>query len=548
MTGHMLKWIYPGCLVFTLTACQSLPSNWGEGTQQRIQSELADARDTASLKNTGIPKSVSKALLNPITFAYADATETDSEKRFDLSINNSRARDVYLGLVKDTPYSVVINKGVTDRVSLQLKNVTLDEAFEALRENYGYDYEKKNNKYIIYGNGIRTRIFNVNYINVNRKGQSSTSVSSGGITNNKTNVGVTTDSETNFWLGFKESLESIIGKEDGRQVIINPQSGLVVVTASNKQLRLVERFIRNTHDAIGRQVILEAKILEVELNNAFQSGINWGKLVNAAGNAITIGQVGSGDLSNTGSVSAFAGASTSDIITQGIGGTATSAFGGMFSAAIQGASFGAFIELMQAQGDVQVLSSPRVATVNNQKAVIKVGGDEFYITGITAGTNSQDSAGGNTQENGSSVEMEAFFSGIALDVTPQIDDSGNIILHLHPTVSEVAQKNKSFVVDGKSFNLPLATSTVRETDNIVKAESGQIIVVGGLMKESTVENRSMVPLLGSIPLIGNLFKQQKITRVKKELIILVKPTVIDQVASWNIEAKTSMDRFAEMER
>lgn len=548
MTGHMLKWIYPGCLVLTLTACQSLPSNWGDGTRQRIQSEIAAARDTDSLKNTGIPESVSKALLNPIAFSYTDANETDAEKRFDLSINNSKARDVYLGLVKDTPYSVVINKGITARVSLQLKNVTLEEAFAALRENYGYDYEKKDNRYIIHGNGIRSRIFNVNYINVNRKGKSSTSVSSGGITDNNTSAGVTTDSETNFWLSFKESLESIVGKEDGRQVIINPQSGLVVVTASNTQLRLVERFIRDTHDAIGRQVILEAKILEVELNNAFQSGINWGKLVNAAGNVITLGQVGSGDLSNTGSVSAFAGASTSDIITESIGGTATSAFGGMFSAAIQGASFGAFIELMQAQGDVQVLSSPRVATVNNQKAVIKVGGDEFFITGITASSNTQTDSAGNTQDSGSSVEMEAFFSGIALDVTPQIDDSGNIILHLHPTVSEVAQKTKSFVVDGKSYNLPLAASTVRETDNIVKAESGQIIVVGGLMKESTVENRSMVPLLGSIPLIGNLFKQQKFTRVKKELIILVKPTVISQVASWNMEAKASLDRFAEMER
>jgi len=528
-----------------MSACQSFPAMWSGATHVRITEALEEARDTQSLKNVGVPHAVSRALLPPIVVGLHQDGDSEIDERFDLSVKNAIARDVYVGLVKDTSFSVVVDKGVAARVTLNLKNVTLDEVFATLSDTYGYDYEKKGNRYFVYGKGIRTRIFSVNYINVNRKGTSATNVSSGGITDKKTNVGVTTDTETDFWKGFTASMESIVGKKTGRKVIVNPQSGLVVVTASNSELRLVERFIESTHNAISRQVILEAKILEVELNNAFQSGVNWGQLLNVAGNALTLGQVGSGDLSDPGTNAAFSGASTPDLVTQNIVGTATSAFGGMFTAAVTGANFGAFIELMQSQGDVRVLSSPRVATVNNQKAVIKVGGDEFFITGIK--TNYTNNQAGTTQEPNSSVELEAFFSGIALDVTPQIENNGDITLHLHPTVSEVAQKTKNFVVNGRSFDLPLAASTVRETDNIVKAESGQIIVVGGLMRESTIENRFKVPLLGSIPLLGNLFKQQRISRVKKELIILVKPTVISKPTDWNIEAKLGIERFSELE-
>jgi MSHA biogenesis protein MshL len=547
MKGHYMKRIYLSLMVVGLAGCQSLPAYWGENTQGRIRSDIAAARDTDSLKNTGIPAEITKALLPPVSMGLSAANTDVRETRFDLSVRNSRARDVYLGLVKDTPYSVVVEKGVNAKISLNLKNVTLEEAFDSIRETYGYDYEKRDNKYLIFSDRLRSRIFNVNYINVNRVGGSTTNISSGGLTEDTVNANVQTKSEVDFWKTFKESMESIIGKEDGRGVIINPQSGLVVVTATNHELRLVEEFIRDTHDAIGRQVILEAKILEVELNDGFQTGINWGRLIDAAGNIITLGQIGGGTLSGVDAVSGLADQGTSDIINDAVPNTSTTGFGGMFSVALQRSNFGAFIEMIQTQGDVQVLSSPRVATVNNQKAVIKVGGDEFFITGVTAGSENQNNNSGN-QDAGSTVEMEAFFSGIALDVTPQIDKHGEIILHLHPTVSEVAQRNKSFVVDGKSFNLPLAASTVRETDNIVKAQSGQIIVVGGLMKEQTVERNSMVPILGKIPLLGILFRHQKVSRVKKELIVLVKPTVIDNVAAWNVEAKSTLDRFAELER
>ena len=121
------------------------------------------------------------------------------------------------------------------------------------------------------------------------------------------------------------------------------------------------------------------------------------------------------------------------------------------------------------------------------------------------------------------VVLTPFFSGIALDVTPQIDEYNNIILHIHPAVSEVVQRNKAFIVGSDSFNLPLASSTIQESDNIVRAFNGQIVVIGGLMKEGATDQDAGIPLLADIPILGNAFKHKRVTRIKRELVIMLKP-------------------------
>jgi MSHA biogenesis protein MshL len=173
--------------------------------------------------------------------------------------------------------------------------------------------------------------------------------------------------------------------------------------------------------------------------------------------------------------------------------------------------------------------------MNNQKAVIKVGTDSYFVT-------RQDSTA-STVASGSptvSTELSPFFSGIALDVTPQIDESGNITLHIHPSVSEVSEK---LITVASSQTISTALSSVQESDNIVRATSGQIIVIGGLMKEASTDDNASVPLLGDIPLIGNLFKHKKVTRIKRELVILLKPTVINTGQDWSDAAGESHERI-----
>ncbi|MDD3802566.1 MAG: pilus (MSHA type) biogenesis protein MshL, partial [Desulfuromonas thiophila] len=221
-----------------------------------------------------------------------------------------------------------------------------------------------------------------------------------------------------------------------------------------------------------------------------------------------------------------------------VDGLVSSAFGGVFSAVLRFDDFEAFIEAVRSQGDVQVLSSPRVATVNNQKAVIKVGTDEFFVTDV-----SSDTVTGTTTTTTPDITLTPFFSGIALDVTPQIGASGSVTLHVHPTVSEVVDQTKVITVAGQEQTLPLAFSSVRESDTIVHARSGQVVVIGGLMKNRLVQNRAGVPFLAEVPLLGHLFRHQKEELVKSELVILLRPQVVEDARGWHDDLQDSRVRL-----
>ncbi len=176
-----------------------------------------------------------------------------------------------------------------------------------------------------------------------------------------------------------------------------------------------------------------------------------------------------------------------------------------------------------------MLSSPRIATLNNQKAVLKVGSDELYVTGITTSTTTTGTGSVSTP----SVTLQPFFSGIALDVTPQIDELGNVMLHVHPSISTVSEKQKNIDLGSLgAYKLPLAASTVNETDSIVRLKDGQIVAIGGLMLQETRDERSGVPVLQDVPVMGGLFRQTNSVTRKRELVILIKPSVIRDDGSW----------------
>ncbi len=315
------------------------------------------------------------------------------------------------------------------------------------------------------------------------------------------------------------------------------------------ELREVESFLREVQSSLQRQVILEAKIIEVELNDGFQSGINWGKIATGDGGdrSLTIGQTGGGTIFDGDGVNTSLSGETGDLNPDNF--TAVDAlnvagFGGVFTAAIKLANFDAFIELLKTQGNVQVLSSPRVATMNNQKAIIKVGQDEFFVTDIE----SPDVSGDGASTNVPDITLTPFFSGIALDVTPQIDQQGIVTLHIHPSVSEVSDQTKSFIVAGEPQTLPLALSTIRESDNIVRARNGQVVVIGGLMKNTTTNDVASTPVLGDLPVVGAAFRHTKEVARKSELVILLRPIVVDSPQAWGQYISGSSQRIEALEK
>lgn len=546
-----------------LGACQTQAPRDGvamDSIRETIRSGVADAEQ----RRPTPPPEVTAALMPPLQVSLGTAGP-EEEKRFDVSVVQAPAREFLMSLVDGTPYNMVVHPQVEGVLSLSLKNVTVPEVMQVLRDVYGYEYQRTAGGFQVMPVRLASRIYQVNYLNVKRSGNSEMRVSSGQMVQSdsqssdgsSTSSGssaetiasskVVTQSEANFWSELQTALATLVGDGEGRSIVVSPQSGIVVVRAMPGELREVEQFLRSTQATLQRQVILEAKIIEVELSDGFQSGINWGKLAGLPnGGSVAFGQTGGGTV--FGSDAGLAGtAGNSGNLNpdsySAINGLAAQAFGGVFSAAVSTGSFAAFIELLESQGNVQVLSSPRVATVNNQKAVIKVGKDEFFVTDVSTTT-----VTGNTTSSTPDVTLTPFFSGIALDVTPQIDANGGVTLHIHPSVSEVLDQSKTFTIDDKSQTLPLAQSRVRESDSIVFAQSGQIVVIGGLMQESTNERTAAPPVLGDLPFLGAAFRHTKQASTKSELVILLKPLVIETPGSWGQDMAQSAARFDSLQR
>jgi MSHA biogenesis protein MshL len=319
------------------------------------------------------------------------------------------------------------------------------------------------------------------------------------------------------------------------------------------ELRNVDAYLQAPQLGVDRQVILEAKILEVELNDSFQSGVNWAsfaKLRSGHDNRTSTGVVGPGaSLAPL----PFAGGQPPVIADPSTGISASTGFslsnvaasaGSMFGLAVQTSNFALLMSFLETQGTVHVLSSPRVAAVNNQKAVLKIGTDEFFVTGVQTTTNSTNA--GNTTTP--SVTLQPFFSGVVLDVTPQIDDKGNILLHVHPSVSQVTTVTKQIDLGSAgNLTLPLAASDTSELDSIVRGGNGQVVAIGGLMRQSSTNDQSGLPGSTNVPVLGALFGQKKRINQKRELVVLIKPTIVDGANNWNDDLLDTSRRIDELD-
>jgi len=452
-------------------------------------------------------------------------------ERLNISVHDLDAREFFMGLVVDSEANMVVHPDVQGSISLTLKKVTIEQVLTTVHKVYGYDYKKTDIGYIIYPASAQTKIFKIDLLDISRKGESSTHVtfgqsaqdsnstdSSNNESSGSTSGGsIITQTDANFWGELEQSLYALIAGNPEASIALNKQTGVIVARAKPMQLLEIEHFIDATQAQSQRQVILEAKFIEITLDDSHQDGVNWSSIAKESGKAFLT------------SVAPLP--------------SAVSQVKDVFITQAQFGDFTAYVQLMATQGKTKILSSPRISTLNNQKAIIKVGKDEYFITDISSDNNSSASTTTTTQD----VTWTPFFSGIALDVTPQINARDEVTLHVHPSITLVEAQEKSFTVNGAPNSVPLALNTMRESDSIVQAKNGQIIVIGGLMQTIRGEGKNGIPWLSELPYLGWLFRTNTGTGKKTELVILLKPTVITNDRSWDQDLTDSKKRIKEYE-
>ncbi|MCW5632062.1 MAG: secretin N-terminal domain-containing protein [Rubrivivax sp.] len=551
---------------FGLAACQLGPPP--QHTRSVIDGALAEARSERSATPPRVPERVRDALLGaPGTLPAAPAALP--EQRFDLVVTNAPAAQVFQAIGSGSRYSVLLPRELPGTVSVNLKEVSVREALEVLRELYGYEYRIEGTRVFVQPAALATRIFQLAYPSARRQGRSDTRVVSGSIVaaspgaagaaagaGTQEGSQVSTLQEADFWKETDAALKAVVGGAEGRQVVLSPHSGVLVVRAMPRELREVEQYLRASRIAIERQVMLEAKIVEVSLRDGYESGINWAAFDRAgnhrgssgieAGRVNVPGSLGRNAGIPTGSVSTTIDATTTpatvipSTLGQLLSSPLSSGASGALGLAFTSNSFAALLAFLETQGTVQVLSSPRVAAIDNQKAVLRVGSDDFFITNVSA-TTTTTAAGSVTTPT---IQTQAFFSGISLDVTPQIDEEGMVTLHIRPSVSLVSERTRIINLGNLgSFTLPLASANINEADTVVRVADGVTVAIGGLMSQSQSHDDQRVPGAGDVPLLGEAFKRVNRQLTKRELVFLLKPTVIKGESQWAADIARTESRM-----
>ena len=446
------------------------------------------------------------------------------------------AKEFFLSLIKGTGYNIVVSPKVQGDITLTLNQVTLEEVLHTVRDIYGFEYVKKDKSYEIKVPELETKIFLVNHMSLKRSGSSSMSASGGGDDSSGGDGGsgtVSTAVQSRFWDELSSTLNVLVeGKSiSGQQLIgkvsVSPETGMVVVKATPAGMRAVEAYLIRTEAISNRQIVLEASFLEVALKKEFTTGINWATL--------------SASFQPTGATSNNTDSLADNMLPNNQLFSETNGNVFTFNKAID--SFGMAIKMLETEGHVTTLSNPKVSTMNNEKAIIKIGTDQYFVVNTSAVAISSSSS---TSDVESSIDLSKFFSGVSLEVTPSINEDDSIILHVHPKISLTRGSTVDATVNGGSNRLPTALTTNREMDSVIKARNGQIVVLGGLMSSESDMRHSNIPTggLGKVAsAVSDALGTAQEAALKTELVILLKPVIVNDDTWAKQLTKLSEDHF-----
>jgi MSHA biogenesis protein MshL len=385
---------------------------------------------------------------------------------------------------------------IAGRVTNNLHDVTLNEALDVILTPLGLQYRIDGRLLRVFKPQMESRTFSFDYVNAQRTLSRSLAASAtagfgaalggsvgaagvpGGSIAGGSATSINSTQATDLMKDIEESLKKLTSSSGN--IVFSKMSGQIFATDYPKNLDAIQLFLENVQNAVNRQVVIEAKLIEVQLNQQSQAGVNWSV---ALGNTFT-----------------FSASLSPQTIAQ---------------AGITHRNFSAIVNALATQGKVNLRSAPAVVTLNNQPAVIRIGTqDVFFIT-----TTQTDPRTGTIVQT--ATTPATVNEGVVLDVTPHISDDGIITMEIHPTLTDRTGQATS------SHGDTAPITSVQEADTLVRVSDGDTVVIAGLISERTTQDISRVPIISDLPLIGGLFKRIDDQTQKSDLAVLLTPRIVN---------------------
>jgi MSHA biogenesis protein MshL len=526
---------------------------------------------------------------------------TSNQHTYSVVVNEVPVKEVLYALIRDTKMNADISPLIQGRVTINAINQTLPVILERLARQVDLTYQMLGDVLYIAPDQPELRLYQVDYVNMardtksfigsateisstgqsastGRDGQSSVVSTSGNGANNSSRTTVASESKNHLWESLISNIKDLLAEADkevivkrygtsapesepaetitanqvkdnqrdkqrseyktllAANVIANPETGVISVRATNKQHQKVQAFIDMVMQRANKQVLIEATIVEVQLSDSFQAGIDWRRLNNTSSNSgFVFGQsIGSKGINFNAATGALTAGEQNALGVQSNAGLVA----GYINPLSATGNIAASITLLKKFGNTKVLSSPKLMVLNNQTAVLKVVNNIVYFT--VQAQQSQNGVGG-TVLSTVTTTPNTVPVGVVMSVTPQINQLNNVSINVRPTISSVV----GFKQDpNPNLTIPslIPEIQVREMESVLQINSGNTAVLGGLMQDEIQRNTDKIPGVSNLPIIGQAFIGQNEANRKTELVIFLRPTVV-QNANLNDKALASFMRY-----
>ena len=481
---------------------------------------------------------------------------------YSVVVSNVRVQELLFALARDARLNVDIHPDIVGTVTLNAIDQTLPQLLTRIARQVDMRYEIDGQNLVVMRDTPFLRVYRVDYVNMARDSRSIATVSTqvtGGLVSqsssgqNNSTATINSVSANKFWDTLVGNIKEILQETDkiipaatqptpsttaptqagqipqpasatpaapqaaaaatfreAASVIANPETGILNIRATSRQHEKVQEFLDSVMTNARRQVLIEATVAEVQLNNQYQRGIDWQRLRSGAPTTgvPAFGQGSSGLEFGQTSAGTPAGINTNAFVMGG---------------AIASLNFNFALKFLESFGDVRVLSSPKISVLNNQTAVLKVVDNLVYFTVQAQSTANQTSTLTTFTTTLNSVPV-----GFIMSLVPQISDTDTVVLNLRPTISrkigDVADPNPSLATAGVTSLVPVIQT--REMESVLRVQSGQVAVLGGLMQDAVTNIEDTIPGVRDIPGVGALLSQRKDINQKTELVIFLRPVVI----------------------